>query len=175
MTKNQGNEYEETHPTKNCISFGVGISIPALRTICQRFLSLSAVCVACSSCKLGRTWINRQNPTSNLTSLKPERPKVVCPRPWHTRAKTALGVQNFCWLLLLCVCSVSEFVDVPGLHSSGGCEASEKFLCDLVSFMYKGAHLSTPKRVDKDVLPNDCDQTASMSATGLKPPRGCGG
>ena len=47
--------------------------------------------------------------------------------------------------------------------------------CYLVCFMYKGAHLSTPKWVDKDVLPNDCDQTASMSATGLKPPRGCGG
>ena len=81
LNKTQGNEYEETHPTKICISFGSGISIPVLRTICQRFLSWSAVCVACSSCKLGRTWINRQNPTSNLTSLKPERPKVVCPRP----------------------------------------------------------------------------------------------
>ena len=43
------------------------------------------------------------------------------------------------------------------------------------SLMYKGAHLSTPKWVDKDVLPNDCDEIRSMLATGLKPPRGCGG
>ena len=33
------------------------------------------------------------------------------------------------------------------------------------SLMYKGAHLSTPKWVDKDVLPNDCDEIRSMLRT----------
>ena len=46
-----------------------------------------------------------------------------------------------------------------------GAKRRKKVLCDLVSFMYKGAHLSTPKWVDKDVLPNDCDEIRSMLRT----------
>ena len=131
----QGNEYEETHPPKNCMSFGLVLPY------CPSKHLPMLPCFECGVCSLFQlqAWTDLEKQTKpNL------QPNVL--EAWTTQSGLSATVAHtcedctwsekfsvgFCFGVLFVW--FFEFVDEPGLHSRGECEASEKLTLTLGLF-----------------------------------------